>query len=204
MLLNVIMLGCVFVVGHRSWRQQKKVYDQRILAQQRQTTQDQKSKEVGKPIKSISRTSNKRRTPGDWVSISVAVLLSSSGYLLIPPFAYLSVPFLLYAARKHFIIAWYLLKQGRIDIETLSAASIIGTVIGQRFFLGSLLGFFIITGEQIASRIIHDSRHQLMDVFQDMPKTVWLLQDDVEILAPIVNGQGWRDSHRERWRCGSS
>lgn len=181
MILEAIILGGVLAVGYQSWRQQQTTYNQNLLVRQQQTTQCRKKKS---DEKSLETSQPKRRSSQDLASISMAVFLSGSGLLLYPYLAYLSLPFLIYPVRRKFINAWVLLKRGKIDIETLSTASIIGAVIGQRFFIGSLLGMTTIIGERLASRTIHDSHHHLVDVFQEMPETISQLKGNAEISIP--------------------
>lgn len=81
--------------------------------------------------------------------------------------------------------AWRQLKEGRVGVEALSSMAISGAIIGGRFFIGSFFGFISALGDYLSARVIDDSHHQLIDVFQDIPKSVWLLTDGVEVSVPF-------------------
>lgn len=184
MIINLIILGGVLGIGYRSWREQKKLYNQKLLDQQQQITKYLKKNEKGEEELDTSPTA-KRRTSQDLISLSVAMGCSFIGYWVYPPLYYLTPPFILFATRKKLYTAWILLKKGKIDVETLSTMTIFGAIIGQRFFIGSLLAFVNTTGDVLTSRVIRESHHQLVDIYQEMPKTVWLLKDHVEMSVPL-------------------
>jgi Cu2+-exporting ATPase len=91
----------------------------------------------------------------------------------------------LFAARRRIRTAVRLGRQGRVGVETLSSVSISGAMIGQYFFLGSLLGFTSALGDLLASRVIDDSHHQLVDLYKGIPNRVWLLSNGVETAIPF-------------------
>lgn len=184
MIINLIILGSVLGIGYQNWRQQKQLYNQKLIRQQKQQTKHLKENKVEEKL-AIS-SSSKRRTTTDLVYTSIAIGFASVGYLAYPPLSWLASPFMLLAMRRKVYITWKLLKKGKIDVETLSTMTILGAIIGQHFFIGSLLAFVSTLGDILTARVLRDSHHQLIDIYQDMPKTVWLLKDTVEISVPVT------------------
>ena len=113
-LLEAIILGSVFTLGYRSWQQQKEIYNKRILVEQQQATHNQKNN----GSKPISR--NQRRTREDWISMLIALILSTGGRLSFPLLGYLSVPFLLYSLRNRFITGCSLLLKVKMGTDLFS------------------------------------------------------------------------------------
>ncbi len=121
----------------------------------------------------------------------MAVILSGIGGFLYLPLAYLAIPLFLYPNRRIFLVSWDLLKQRRVDIETLLAIALMGTIIGQRLFIASLLALLFRLSDSLNARVLHESHLQLMDIFEQVPKTVWLLKEGVEIelsLSEVASG----------------
>jgi Cu2+-exporting ATPase len=192
MVIELLVLGGVFGIGYKNFQAQKQKYTQELLDTQQQKTQQLQALRNGDMTELAIDSTPKRalsRTSTDLVLLCAAVGLSSIGAVLFHPLIFLAPPLVLYAARKRIFAAWRLLQQGEIGIETLSSMSIIGAIIGQRFFIGSLLSFINALGDVLSSRVITDSQHQLIDVFKEMPDSVWLLKDEIEISVPLAQVQ---------------
>jgi Cu2+-exporting ATPase len=187
MIFQLITLAGVLVVGYKSWQRQDKAHNQRTLAEQRQVTQVQKE---GKDHKSLGanlryKLKSEYTQPLEMISLSMALIFSSVGGLLYPPLIYLSIPLFLYPSRRPFLVSWDLLKQGRVGIPTLMAGAVTGAVIRQHLFIASLLGFIFRIADILNSRVLHESHLQLVNIFEQAPKTVWLLKEDTEISIPL-------------------
>jgi len=195
MLIEMMILSGVLGIGYKNFKYQQKKYTEQLLLKQQEQTQQLQALREGREENKISdvlaRETNINptralaRSPKDLAMLTGAVGLSSIGYWIYHPLCYLAPPLVLYAARKRYFVAWQQLKEGRIDVEGLSSMSILGAILGQRFFIGSLLGFTNALGDFLASRVINNSQHKLIDLFKDMPKRVWLLKDGLEVSIPF-------------------
>ncbi|OAD20593.1 cation-transporting ATPase, partial [Candidatus Thiomargarita nelsonii] len=63
--------------------------------------------------------------------------------------------------------------------------TLIGVVIRQHFFMASILGLIFRIADILNSRVLHESHLQLVNIFEQAPKTVWLLKEDTEISIPL-------------------
>ncbi|MEN8221335.1 MAG: hypothetical protein ABFS56_34310, partial [Pseudomonadota bacterium] len=177
MLLETFILSGALIAGYKSWRNQDKNHNHDILAKQRQSNQcHQKTEKDHKSLETQQHSHSQKLS-----SLSAALVLSAGGYLLYAPLAYLSIPFILYAEKNHFFASWRLLKQKRIDIDTLVIITILGAIIGKRFFIASLLSTFAKVSDYLTSQVTNESRHELVNIFQQAPAKVWLLKDNIEI-----------------------
>lgn len=190
MIASLMVLGGVLLVGHNSWRTQKKLYSLKLLQQQKSKTERLKS-EGGSEANTnlVTSPKKKRRTVKELGSLSIAMAFSAAGNLYYQPLYFCAPIFILFAVRKRFRVAFQSLKKKEIDVETLQSLSIIGAIAGLHFFVASLLAFINVLGDVLTSRIIRKSHHQLIDIFQDIPKTVWVLKDGVELECPLTEIQ---------------
>lgn len=187
-------LSGVFVAGYRSWQKQKGELDLSVLRKQRSSRQCQL--ESARRLKSgrrLRRVIRIRKTPkwenelaGAASGLGLAVI--GFFYPIVGPFC---VPFLLAASQDNIIKAWRLAVRGRISTETLVAGSILGVLFLHRFVFASLLSLLYKGSKYLTSKVIRDSRRELVEIFQCCPEQVWVLVDDVEIQRPIhALGQG--------------
>ncbi len=183
MIINLIILSGVFGIGYQNWREQKQLHNRKLILKQKQYTKHLKENKVEEKLANSSVS--KKRTTKDLTYTSIAIGFASIGYLVYPPLSWLAAPFMLFAVRRKIYITWELLKKGKIDVETLSTMTILGAIAGQHLFIGSLLAFVSTLGDILTSRVLRDSHHQLVDIYQDMPKKVWLLKDNIEISVPL-------------------
>ncbi len=179
MIAELLILTGIYGISYNIWRQEKRKSIRQRLKQQQQRTQalmatapcnDEMALEV--TPKRISKRSKK-----DLAVIIAAITVASGGYWLYPPLAYIVPPLVFYAARHRFHAAFKQVQQGRVGVETLSVIGITGAMIGQRFFIGSLLTLVNALGDILTGRVIKDSHHQLVDLHEGIPHHVWLLQD---------------------------
>jgi len=183
MIINLLILSSVLGIGYQNWRAQKQLYNKKLILQQKQYTKRLKENKTEEKL--VTSPVNERRTTKDLIYTSVAISFASVGYLVYSPLSWFAAPFMLFAMRRKLYITWELLKKGKIDVETLSTMTILGAIIGQHFFIGSLLSFISTLGDILTSRVLRDSHHQLIDIYQDIPKKVWLLKDNIEIFVPL-------------------
>lgn len=184
MILEISLLAGAVTIGYKNFKYQKEKHTRELLASQLKRSQQLKSKQVSiirQDDEDLMPQSAFIRTPQDMKVLAVAMGFSSIGYWAYPPLSLVAPPLIIYAARKRFSSAWYKLKRGKIEVETISALSITGAVVSQHFFIGSLLSFTNAYGNYLSSKVIRDSQHKLVDFFKEIPKSVWLLRDGCEI-----------------------
>ncbi|MEM6405410.1 MAG: heavy metal translocating P-type ATPase [Pseudomonadota bacterium] len=189
MIVEVLTMSGIYGIGYDVWRRQKRKYRSQLLGQQLQRSQilkeasDQgENQDIAQTIKKTGAT---KKSSTDFGFLIAATSLSSVGYLLYQPLIYLTPALVFYATRGRFRAAWREACQGRVSVQTMVSLSIIGAMLGQRFFIGSLLSLTNAIGDRLTAKVIDDSHHQLIDLYQKMPEQVWLLKDDNEISTSL-------------------
>jgi len=115
------------------------------------------------------------------VSFSVMVVV----FPFFPPIQFLSIPVTLYILNTILQKTIEKLKRGIIGADFLSLITIPLSILFGFYFLG-LFALFIYSIAQRAITKVHDDSHnKLVDVFQQIPKSVWIIVDDVELQIPF-------------------
>ena len=119
------------------------------------------------------------------LSASASLALATAGALVYAPLSLLSVPFLIYSTLDVHKHSFKLLKQGKVGTETLISITLLGALIIQRFFIGSLICLAVRYANRLTSRITDESRAHLSSMFEQQMDTVWILVDRVEMQIPF-------------------
>ncbi|MFI3156288.1 MAG: heavy metal translocating P-type ATPase [Methylococcaceae bacterium] len=119
------------------------------------------------------------------LSASASLALATAGALIYAPLSLLSVPFLVYSTLDVHKHSFKLLKQGKVGTETLISITLLGALIIQRFFIGSLICLAVRYANRLTSRITDESRAHLSSMFEQQMDTVWILVDRVEMQIPF-------------------
>jgi Cu2+-exporting ATPase len=118
------------------------------------------------------------------MSASIALTLSIAGFFYLP-LGPLSLPFIIYAGKDIYKKAFQLIKQGKVNVNTLMAITIIGVITMGHFFIASLIAFLIGLALQLTAQMAQTSKKQLFDVFEQHTDFVWIMVDSVEVRIPF-------------------
>jgi Cu2+-exporting ATPase len=119
------------------------------------------------------------------LSASASLACATAGALFYAPLGLLSVPFLVYSTKDIHKRSFKLIKQGSVSTETLISITLVGAVLIQRFFIGSLICLAVRYANRLTSQITDDSRAHLSSMFEQQMDTVWILIDTVETQIPF-------------------
>ncbi|MCX7092153.1 MAG: heavy metal translocating P-type ATPase [Methylobacter sp.] len=119
------------------------------------------------------------------LSASASLACATAGALIYAPLSILSVPFLIYSTLDVHKHTFKLLKQGKVGTETLISITLLGALVIQRFFIGSLICVAVRYANRLTSRITDESRAHLSSMFEQQMETVWILVDKVEMQIPF-------------------
>ncbi len=119
------------------------------------------------------------------LSASAALACATAGALIYAPLSILSVPFLIYSTQDVHKHSFKLIKQGKVGTETLISITLLGALIIQRFFIGSLICLAVRYASRLTSQITEESRAHLSSMFDQQMETVWILVDKVEMQIPF-------------------
>lgn len=114
-----------------------------------------------------------------------AVGAALSGIVLYPPLALLSAPAIFYTMAPVFKKTYKMLKKGQVGVDTLSAITITGCLLLQYFTVGSTLNVVYCASRKLLLKVQDDSRKNLIDVFRQQPRTVWVLVAGSEVEMPF-------------------
>lgn len=111
------------------------------------------------------------------VSFGFALL----GKLLYPPLGLLSVPYILMVVAEMWKDAYKSLKKGVVGVSFITGLTMLSCVFFGYYIPGNLAAFFFALSRKLLLTIKDNSQKDFIDVFQQQPKTVWLLVNGVEI-----------------------
>lgn len=110
-------------------------------------------------------------------SISAALFFPSLSVLSGLGIAYVSIPFYQKALQS--------LKKGKIDVWVIDSVAIPAMFLSGFYFVSSLSCFMYCLGQNLVFKTKDHSKKQLISIFSDLPNSVWLLKDGLEIEQPV-------------------
>ncbi|SJM92159.1 heavy metal translocating P-type ATPase [Crenothrix polyspora] len=198
MILELTTLSSVFWVGYKNWQKQDQEHNKSILTKQKikleNNGRDKKNIIPFEKRKLISVLTNETSVLTNEISVvskkelfsrSAALTLSGIGTVLHSPITYLAVPFLLYSIKGLLVTAAKLLRNGKIDIETILSVGILSSILHKKIFLASMLGLFFRMSDILTAKVIQESQQNLVGAFEQIPENVWLLEQNSEVSVPL-------------------
>ena len=172
-------------LGRRSFEQFKHIAEDLTSGEDSERAQQ---------LASLSSSSGAVSVPGEHeragyreLGYSLSALgVGLAGWLLYPPLAVLSTPFLAIIGVGRARLAYQSLSERRrLDMSVIDTLVNIA-VLATGSFVSGALGYTIVSTSSIMlSRIKADSRHDLVDIFGQRPRTAWVRVDGVELECPI-------------------
>jgi len=95
--------------------------------------------------------------------------------------AYVSIPF--------YQKAYQSLKKGKVDVFVVDSIAGPAMFLSGFYFLSSLTYWMYCVGQNLVFKTKDHSKKQLISIFSDLPNSVWLLKDGLEIEQSIENLQ---------------
>jgi heavy metal translocating P-type ATPase len=185
MILELTILGGIFYAGFKNLKKSRKVGTSLSIKQNqsKQTPED----ETDQPLQKSGNTdmAGMKRFERNNIAALTGLGLSIAGFFY-PPLNLLSIPFIVYAIKDIFNTAYQLAKEGKASVSTLLSLVIVGTFfIAGGVFIVSLIILIYIWTIKLTARITQTSRQNLVDIFEQHPKFVWVLVDNVEVSVPF-------------------
>lgn len=137
-----------------------------------------------------SRDLHKNPQAEQMVNFAVTLSSVSLGFALLGSFVYaplgfLSVPYILIIVAEMWKDAYKLLKKGVVGVSFITGLTMLSCVLLGYFIPGSLTAFLFALSRKLLLSVKANSQKDVIDVFQQQPKTVWLLTDGVEVETPF-------------------
>jgi Cu2+-exporting ATPase len=193
LLTALIILGGTF---YSSKKIVKKVQEKKQLAVKEKEelsgdvfTKENKEEKTQAEIREEENNCHKQK-----VNRNLAVTgITLGGILVVSPFfapiSLLAIPVILYSSRIGLQKTIKKLKRGVIGADILNFITILGFLLFGFYILGLFALFSWSLAQKFIIKIHHDSHNKLVDVFQQMPKTVWVMIDNVELSIPFQDIQ---------------
>lgn len=112
---------------------------------------------------------------------SVSLACALVGTFVYPPIALLSVPYILMVVAEMWKDAYKSLKKGVVGVSFITGLTMLSCVLLGYYIPGSLSAFFFALSRKLLLKVKDNSQKDFIDVFQQQPKSVWLLADGLEI-----------------------
>jgi len=145
-------------------------------------THRQQMQEVSAGKQEISQTEKKMDRALVIASANMGVAAISWFY---PPLVLITIPGLIYGTIPLYQLAYKDMKEGRLSSYVVDAIGTTGMAMGG-FFRTIVLGTWIFTiGRNLLLKSEDNSKKNLMNLFVEQPRSVWVLVDDVEVEIPF-------------------
>ncbi|OQY55062.1 MAG: heavy metal translocating P-type ATPase [Candidatus Parabeggiatoa sp. nov. 2] len=186
LLTTMIVVGGVLYGGKKNYQQRFKI--KQLVAWKNVTSKFPVSKNNNKTLVDITQQTNNRKKQIltrnlILTAVSLGVMIAVSPFF--PPIQFLAIPIILYASIPALQKSLDKFKQGIIGADILNLITILGAILFGFYFLGLFAIFIYSIAQRAIIKIHEDSHSNLIDVFQQIPKSVWIIVDDVEIRIPF-------------------
>ncbi|MEN8217072.1 MAG: heavy metal translocating P-type ATPase [Pseudomonadota bacterium] len=113
---------------------------------------------------------------------SVALGFASAGALFFPPLTLLSVPISIYAALPIFKAAYKgITEEHKLKVVILDSVAITGGFVTGYYFIMAFASFIYFLAAKLLDKTRDTTRKNLVNIFSEQPRFVWVLKNGVEI-----------------------
>ncbi|XCN74097.1 MAG: heavy metal translocating P-type ATPase [Candidatus Electrothrix aestuarii] len=128
--------------------------------------------------KSNSHSLAEKDVNRDMVISTAAMGTAIVGRLVAPPMLLLSLPGWAYVSMPAFIQAYDKIRRKEVDISTIYTVTAAGCFFGGYYISGTMAAFFYVLSKKLLIKITDDSKHSLIDVFNQQPRYVYISVGD--------------------------
>ncbi|MDM8566839.1 heavy metal translocating P-type ATPase [Candidatus Halobeggiatoa sp. HSG11] len=197
LLINLLLLGTVVHSGVKAYKKINKINSQDVLdtelpakSEKTPSTEHVEPKDLRhQQMEEISSNTaqdeidefDKKNT--QYLSASAVGLgLATSGALFFHPLSLLSVPILFYVSTPIFQESYVgIIEEKKLNVAVIDSISIIGGIFTEYYFISALSNVTYYLAKGILSKTRDTTKKNLINVFSEQPRLVWLLKDGIEI-----------------------
>ncbi|MGB5687401.1 MAG: heavy metal translocating P-type ATPase [Candidatus Electrothrix sp.] len=122
----------------------------------------------------------------DMVISTAAMGTALVSRMVAPPLVLLSFPGWIYVSMPAFIQAYDKVRRKEVDISTIYTVTAVGCFTGGYYISGTMAAFFYVLSKKLLIKITDDSKHSLIDVFNQQPRYVYVsVGDGIEERRPF-------------------
>ncbi len=180
MILELLVIGGATYAA----RKYKERLARKVNLSEKKIVINSSKNEISTPVQEQQEflaTVEKKDANTDVAISGISLGLSIAGNLVYPPLSLLSIPGWFYVSIPAFEKAFHSVKQRKVDVSIPFTITNLACFGLQYYGTGNLAAFFYVLSKKLLSELETDSKKSLIEVFEQHPKTVWLVVDDVEI-----------------------
>jgi Cu2+-exporting ATPase len=190
MILEILVLGGILYTGYSSLKKMPNTKNLPANIADNTKSTIKKNTQLQKVPTPQFRKETIKEAKRNLIAASLGLTLATAGAIFYwPLLSFTSIPFIIYAGRQTHKDTYKLIKQGKVNVNTLITITIAGCAIIGRFFIASLVAFLIRLATKLTAMVIQDSRQKLHDAFGQHANFVWILVEGTEIRIPFKNLQ---------------
>jgi Cu2+-exporting ATPase len=121
----------------------------------------------------------------DFKVISGTLGVATVGALFYPAISVFSGLGIAYISIPYYQKAFQSLKQGKVDVFVVDSIAIPAMFLSGWYFISSFTCWVYCLGQQLVFKTKDHSKKQLISVFSDLPSSVWILKEGMEIEQTI-------------------
>jgi Cu2+-exporting ATPase len=121
---------------------------------------------------------------------SVALGFAGAGILFFPPLTLLSVPISIYTALPIFKAAYKgITEEHKLKVAVIDSVAITAGFMTGYYFIMAFGSFIYFLAAKLLDKTRDTTRKNLVNIFSDQPRFVWLVKNGVEIETPVYELQ---------------
>lgn len=114
-------------------------------------------------------------------------VLALVGGMIHAPLSFLMLPSLLYVLKDVYVGSFQaVFKDSKINVDTLSAVLITAYILKGYILVCHIHAALYMLNRKLLNKVKRDSRTQVVDVFRQQPRDVWVLVNGVEVEMPLA------------------
>ncbi len=182
----MIVVGGIVYGGKKIYQQRFKI-KQQLVKRENVISKSPVSKQNKTLVDITQQTNNRNKQILNrnivLTGVFLGVMIAVSPFF--PPIQFLAIPVILYTLGPVLQKTTDKLKQGIIGADILNFVTILGCILFGFYFLGLFAIFTYSIAQKFIIKVHEYSHSNLVDVFQQIPKSVWIIVDDVELHIPF-------------------
>ncbi|NOS87693.1 MAG: heavy metal translocating P-type ATPase [Methylococcaceae bacterium] len=135
----------------------------------------------------VTEVDEKKALERDFKIISATMGVAIAGALFVPALSVLSGIGIAYVSIPFYQKAYQSLKKGKVDIFVVDSIAIPAMFLSGFYFVSTLACWTYCLAQQLVYKTKDHSKKQLISVFSDLPSTVWVIKNGIEIEQGVEN-----------------
>jgi len=190
MLFELLITSSALYAGIRAYKNKKKNQNADKINKQAQSLwsgkqRSQMMKEMYKGTDKLDISQAEKKANQNLI-ISFASLAITTGGFIYPPLNFIGAALIIYVARHVFKAAYKsLVEERRLTVWVMDSVILPIFLFSGYYFLAALVGVLYALTDKLITKIEDNTNKNLVDVFGQQARFVWILKDNIEIEIPF-------------------